>query len=107
MLTGLTVGKSGGITSIEAKVQTCFSYIDCMNAILDPASMLLEKINLGLFLYHAIIEVEMMIVGLEKSACTWTLLKSFDQSLASAADDIDKLKKYGWSATYVSKQKIE
>lgn len=53
-----TVGQAG-MTTIEAKVQSMYSFVDLINAMLDPACLLLARIKYGLFLFNSMIEVEM------------------------------------------------
>ena len=92
---GCTVGRYN-ITTIEAKVQSIFDYIDIIHAILDPRNILLAKIQMGLYLLNAIIEVEMKIPGLEQAAYVWKLLETFPPIFASAKDDLRIIEKYGW-----------
>jgi hypothetical protein len=102
-----TVSKIGGVTSIEAKAQAIFGYENAINALLDDRTILIAKIRLAQFILNAVIEVEMMIAGLEYTAIIWKLLYSFAESLTNAAEDIRKAQELGWAHPAVSRQAIE
>lgn len=107
LFSGCTVGRIGGITSIEAKAQAVFAYEDAIDSILHPDTILLAKIRLSQFIFNAVIEVEMMIVGLEHSACIWKLLEEYDHHLSTSKADFIAVREHGWLHTDVSRQRIE
>lgn len=80
VLSGCTVGRLN-ITSIEAKVQSLYAYIDILGAILDPATILIARIKLALHFFNSIVEVEMKVSGLDRSALVWKLLSTFPDVL--------------------------
>ena len=45
------------MTTIEAKVQSMFNFVDIIEAMLDTQSLLLAKTRLGLFLFNAVVHV--------------------------------------------------
>lgn len=106
VLSGCTVGRMN-ITTVEAKVQSVFNYVDMLQSILDPGTILVCKIRLSMFFYNSIIEVELKIAGLEQSSYIWRLLESYVQVLGYAKDQIRTVEKLGWEAPEVSRQKIE
>jgi hypothetical protein len=106
VMSGCTVGKLN-ITTVEAKVQSVFSYVDIVQSILDPGTITCAKIRLGNFFLNSIIEVELKIPGLEQSASIWRLLESFTYVLGYAKDDLRLVEKLGWQSPDISRQKIE
>ena len=106
VLSGCTVGFYN-ITTIETKVQAMFFYEDIIDAILDPASVLLVKIRTGLFFFNGYLEVEMLLPGLTFSPKMWTLLQHCSDVLAAAKDELRHVERNGWEASTSSRQKIE
>jgi len=106
VLAGCTAGRLN-VSSIEAKIQSVFSYIDCIEAILDPACCLLAKLVTSSFLLNAIIEVELIVPGLGQSKCCWRLITSYIADLGSFVDDLVKIDKLGWDAPGVSRQRVD
>jgi len=106
VLAGCTVGRLN-ITTIEAKVQSIFNFVDILHALLDPRTILLAKIRMSLYFFNAIVEVEMRVSGLERCPAIWKLLESFPTIFTSAKDELRVIEKYGWNAPSVSKQRIE
>ena len=106
IMANCTVGRLN-ITTVEAKVQSVFNYVHCINTVLDPRMLLIGKIAYLQFLFNAVIEVEMRIPGLEQKGCVWRLLESFIGVLRFAKDDIRLLDKLGWENPAISKHKIE
>ncbi|RYG90529.1 hypothetical protein EON65_59435, partial [archaeon] len=80
VLSGCTVGRMD-LRTVEAKVQSVFSYVDILQSILDPGTILACKIRLSMFFYNSIIEV--------------------------AKDEIRLVEKVGWESPEVSRQRIE
>jgi hypothetical protein len=95
VLSSCTVGRIN-ITSIEAKVQSVFNFIDIIDSMLHPDTILFAKIKLGNFMFNAVMEVEMMIPGLEHMNCVWVLFSSYPEALAQGKDELIKLGKWGW-----------
>eukprot|EP01034_Spumella_vulgaris_P027014 gene27014-33674_t len=106
VLSGCTVGRMN-ITTVEAKVQSVFSYVDILQSILDPGTITIAKTRLSNFFYNSIIEVELKIPGLEQSSYVWRLLESYVQVLGYAKDELRQVEKMGWESPEVSRQKIE
>jgi hypothetical protein len=106
VLAGCTAGRLN-VSSIEAKIQSVFSYIDVIQTILDPRMVLIAKVETMRFLLNAIIEVELVVPGLGYSKCCWRLLTSFIGTLGSMKDDLTRVDQHGWGAQGVSRQKIE
>ena len=105
-LTSCCVGNMN-ISAIEAKVQSVLNFVDIIDAILDPDAILLVKIKFCSYLYHAFIQVELKVPGLENSPSIWRLLESFKAVLNSGKDDIILAEKYGWHSGQVNRQRIE
>jgi hypothetical protein len=103
VLSGCTVGVYN-ITTIETKVQAMFNYVDLVEAILDPACLLLIKIRSGLFLYNSYLEVEMRLPGLVFAPIIWKLLQSCVDVFSSAKDELRKVERNGWVS---NRQQIE
>lgn len=103
VLSGCTVGRSN-ITTIETKVQAMFNYVDLVEAILDPACLLLIKIRSGLFLYNCYLEVEMRLPGLVYAPIMWKLLQSCVEVFSTAKDELRKVERNGWTS---NRQTIE
>ncbi len=106
VLSGCTVGRMN-ITTVEAKVQSVFNYVDIVRSILDEGTITVTKIKLGLFFYNSIIEVELKISGLEQSAYIWELLYTYDNLLVYAKDQLRIIEKLGWDSPDVNRQTIE
>jgi len=95
------------MTTIEAKVQSLFHFVDVVQAILDPNSILLAKIRLGLFLYNAVLEVEMRLPSLKDAACIWELLISTQDVFMFAKDELRQVEKNGLIAPTTHRQRLE
>lgn len=106
VLSGCTLGFYN-ITTIETKVQAMFNYVDIIEAILDPKCILYLKIRTGLFLYNAILEVEMLIPGLQFSIRIWQLLQQCAEVLAAGKDVLRQVERNGWEAPTSSRQDVE
>jgi hypothetical protein len=106
VLSNCTVGRIN-VTSIEAKVQSVFSTNDVLASIMHPDTALVVKKFLTLHLFNAIIEVEIMIPGLEKSAVLWNLLLSYKDQLKNITKDIEELDRSNWASPKVSRLQIE
>jgi hypothetical protein len=106
VLSDCTVGRLG-VTTVEAKVQSVFNYVDILQSILDPGTITFTQIKLSMFFFNSIIEVELKIPGLEQSAYIWQLLRSYEYVLGYAKDELRLVEKAGWESPEVSRQKIE
>ena len=95
ILSNCTIGRLN-ITSIEAKVQSLFDVTDIVAAILHPQTTLIVKKFLTLHFFNAIIEVEIMIPGLEMSACVWDLLQSYRTDLKHITEHIKIMDDLTW-----------
>eukprot|EP00605_Chrysophyceae_sp_TOSAG23-4_P000595 GSChrysophyteH1.ASY1.ANO1.672.1 assembled CDS len=93
LLSGCTVGRDN-MTTIEAKVQSMYSFVDVVEALLDPHTILVAKIRTGLFFYNAMLDVEMRLPSLKDAKCMWDLIETFPE-------------KNGWAATTSCRQKVE
>ncbi len=106
LLNGCTVGRDN-MTTIEAKVQSMYFFVDVVDSLLDPNCILIIKIRSGLFLYNAMLDVEMRLPSLKDAACVWSLLESFQEVFTFAKDDLRQIEKNGWEAPTSSRQKVE
>jgi hypothetical protein len=106
VLSRFTIGRAN-MTTIEAKVQSLFHFVDVVQAILDPNSILLAKIRLGLFLYNAVLEVEMRLPSLKDAACIWDLLVSTQDIFTFSQDELRQVEKNGLSSPTTHRQKLE
>ena len=106
VLAGCTLGWYN-ITTIETKVQAMFNYIDVIDAMMDEKCPLYIKIRTGLFLYNAILEVEMLIPGLQYSLRVWELLQYCSEVLAGGKDILRQIERNGWDAPSSSRQSVE
>jgi hypothetical protein len=95
ILSNCTVGRIN-ITSVEAKVQSVFLVVDIVESILHPDTILIVKKFLTLHLFNAIIEVEIMIPGLEVSKCVWDLLFSYRNELKHLTKDCRVMDESKW-----------
>ena len=106
VLSGCTVGRIN-ITTVEAKVQSIFDFKYILEAILDPRSIIIAKVRMGLYFFNAVVEVEMTLAGLETNAKMWDLLMTAPPIFAAAKDELRLAEKYGWDYEGVSRQRIE
>lgn len=106
LLSCCTIGRSG-MTSIEAKVQSLFNFVDVVEAMLDGNCLLLAKIKLGQFLYNAALDVETPIPALKDAACIWKLLVAAEEVFTFAKDELRQIEKNGWSASTSNRQRVE
>jgi len=106
VMSGCTVGRTN-ITTVEAKVQSLYSYKDCIDAMLDPATIPLVNTRLCLLLFNAMIEVEISIVGLNVDPILWKLFRAFIKVFDTAAADLQNIEENGWEGSGVSRQSIE
>ena len=104
VMSGCTVGRLN-ITSIEAKVQSIFGFYDILQVILDPRTILVARISMSLHFYNSVVEVEMRVSGLERSASLWNLLKTYPTIFQKAATDLTEIAIHGWDCA--SRQEIE
>eukprot|EP01032_Pedospumella_encystans_P000115 gene115-127_t len=95
------------ITTVEAKVQSVFNYVDILDSILHPGTITTAKTRLCKFFYNSIIEVELRVPGLEQDPRIWKLLESFKTVLNEAKDMLMNAEKLGWESPQVSRQRIE
>jgi hypothetical protein len=95
------------MTTIEAKVNSMFSLVDVVEAMLDTNCLLLARVRLGLFFYNAMIDVETSTPYLKDADCVWKLLFSTIDVFAFAKDDLRQIEKNGWNSVYSNRQKIE
>ena len=106
LLSSSTLGTSG-MTSIEAKVQSMYFFVDIINAMLDPATILLAKIRLGLFFYNSVIDVETLLPALKDAECIWKFIQSTVDVFSFAKDELRQIEKNGWDSPSSNRQKIE
>jgi hypothetical protein len=106
VMSGCTVGKLN-VTTVEAKVQSVFNNQDIVASILDPDTILVAKVIMSKFLYNAVIEVELVIPGLERSLQVWKLLDSYQKVLGTAKEEFVNAAKLGWESPQVSRQRLE
>jgi len=106
VLSSCTVGRLN-ITTVEAKVQSVFSYIHIIQSILDPGTILFAKLVFARFLFNAVIEVELAIPGLEMSAVLWKLLDSFGDVLIKGKEELLRVQSLGWDNPSICRQRIE
>ena len=99
VMASCTVGRLN-ITTVEAKVQSVFYFHDVIDSILHPGTILFAKIRLARFVFNAIIEVEMMIPGLEQDDVIWRLLASFAPYLQQCQQELRNIATYGLGAGY-------
>jgi hypothetical protein len=106
LLSSCTVGRES-MTTVEAKVQSMFSFVDVIDAILDPNSILLARIRLAQFLYNAMLDVETPLPAIKDADCIWQLLAYMQDVLSFAKDDLRSIEKNGWESPTSNRQKIE
>ena len=106
VLSRCTIG-TANMTTIEAKVQSMFYFADVINSMLDPQCLLLAKIRLGLFLYNAVIDVEMRVSALKDADIMWKLIVSTIDVLAFAKDEIRLAEKEGLHSLASHRQALE
>jgi len=83
------------ITSVEAKVQSVFFYGDVIDSILDDGTILIAKTIMSKFLFNGVVEVEMMVVGLEYSNTIWRLLNSYLVTFDECIPEIENAVRLG------------
>ena len=98
---------NANMATIEAKAQALFSFYDIVRAMLDPRTLLLVKIKMGMFFFNSTVDCEMVVPGMENSACMWELIRSFATVFVLARDELRTIEKCGWEASNVSRQNIE
>lgn len=106
LMSRCTVGVSG-MTTIEAKVQSMFFFVDIIEALLDPQCLLLGKIRLGLFLFNSVVDVETNLPALKDADCIWKFIASTEEVFAFAKDELRQIEKNGWQASTSNRQKME
>ena len=106
LLSSCTVGRSG-MTTIEAKVQSMFNFVDIVEAMLDNNTILLAKIRLGQYLFNAMLDVETLLPAVKDAECIWKLLITTQDVFSFAKDDLRSIEKNGWEAPSSNRQKIE
>jgi hypothetical protein len=106
LLSGCTVGRES-MTTIEAKVQSMYNFVDVVDALLDPNTILLAKIRTGLFFYNAMLDVEMRLPSLKDAKCMWDLLEAFPEIFSFGKDDLRQIEKNGWGHSSSCRQKVE
>ncbi len=106
LLSSCTIGTSG-MTTIEAKVQSMFPFVDVVESMLDPNCLLLGKIRLGQYLYNAVMDVETPVPAVKDAACIWKILVAAQDVFTFAKDELRQIEKNGWDAPSSNRQKIE
>jgi hypothetical protein len=100
-LAACTVGRIN-VTTVEAKVQSVINYEDIMGSVLDAGTLLIAKVHMCWFFYHAIVDVEMVIPGLETSVCLWKYLDAMPVVFEETKTELDLLAvKLGWESDLV------
>lgn len=95
------------MTTIEAKIQSMFFFVDVFEAIMDPHCLLLAKVRLGLFCFNAIMDLEMRLPSLKDAAIIWTFLEHTLEIFEFGRDDFRQIEKNGWEHATSSRQKVE
>jgi inositol 1,4,5-triphosphate receptor type 3 len=106
VLSGCTVGRQN-VTTVETKVQSLFDFTYIIDAMLDPRCILLAKVRMGLYFYNAIIEVEMMVPGLEYSSHVWNLIEASEKTFEDGFHMLKVVTENGWSSPLASRQTLE
>ncbi len=106
LLSCCTIGRSG-TTTIEAKVQSMFNFVDIVDAFLDPHCLLLAKIRLGMLLYNSVLDVETPLPAVKDADCIWKLIVASQDVFTFAKDDLRSIEKDGWESPKSCRQKIE
>jgi hypothetical protein len=86
------------MTTIEAKVQSMYNFVDIVDAMIDPQALLLARIRSGLFLYNAMLDVETPLPALKDADCMWKLIISTQDVFTFAKDELRQIEKNGWEA---------
>jgi hypothetical protein len=92
---------------VEAKVQSLYKYSDLIEAMMDPGCLLIGKIRLGFFFYHAMVEVEMKLPNLGQAQCVWDFLAYSLDVLKLGIVHLDTAEKYGWGSPSTPQQACE
>lgn len=106
LLSRCTIGVSG-MTTIEAKVQSMFFFVDIIESLIDPQCLLLGKIRLGLFLFNSVVDVETTLPALKDADCFWKFIASTEEVFSFAKDELRQIEKNGWQASTSCRQKME
>lgn len=106
LLSSCTIGTTG-MTSIEAKVQGMYNFVDLVEAMLDTQCLLLAKIRYGLFFYNAMLDVETPLPALKDAAVVWKIFVAAQDVFTFAKDDLRQIEKNGWAAPTSNRQRIE
>jgi hypothetical protein len=69
--------------------------------------LLIAKIKMSRFLFNAVVEVEMMIPGLEHMDCVWKLLLSYIAFLPEGNEELSKFAKKGWNDDTIDRQILD
>jgi hypothetical protein len=101
-----TIGVEG-MTSIEAMVQSFSNFVDLVDGMLDPKSILLAKIHFGLYLESAILDVEMKVPRVKDADCIWRLFACIPDVLSQAKGEIHKFDRQGLQGGEGTRQIIE
>ena len=88
-------------------MQSLYDYVDMLDAILDPRSILIVKSRLALFFYNAMIDVEVVIPAIAYSARMWKLLHSYVDVFSNVIHELKLIQQFGWEDSGVNRQAIE
>ena len=103
---GCTSGRAA-ISSLEAKIQSVYSFTDAVECVLDPRSILPVQNASLKFLLFCVIDVNLPVPGLAESATVWRLVKRLSDELCEFGNYIKSVHKLGWDNPKSSLQKVE
>eukprot|EP01038_Epipyxis_sp_PR26KG_P007796 gene7796-10591_t len=106
LLSGCAIGTSG-MTTIEAKVQSMYNFVDIVEAMMDTNCLILARTRLALFFYNAMIDVETPTPNLKDADCIWKFIISTQDIFSFGRDDLRQIEKNGWDHPESNRQKIE
>jgi hypothetical protein len=106
VLAGCTVGRIN-ITTVEAKVQSVYSYKGMLETLLDTETLDVVKTSVGLLFFNAMIEVEILVGGLAIDPLVWQFISESEHIFTQASTQLKSIEENGWETSGASRQFIE
>ena len=103
---GCTSGRAA-ISSLEAKIQSVYSFQDAVECVLDARSILPVQNASLKFLLYCVMDVNLPVPGLAESAAVWRLVQRIADDLSGAVSYLKNVHKVSWDHPSASRLKVE
>ena len=93
--------------SLEAKLQSIYSFTDAIDCVLDMRSIMSVKVINLKFLFRCIFDVTLPVPGLAESSSIWKLINTVSDKIGKGVDYCKRVESLGWEHPDVSRHEGE